>query len=161
MDFFFTVSQGASLQTWRNRPQISKGKRKSRIIAYICLGLLWVSFLWCDKRTNIFTGQFWQWPTRTLIVSKSMDEQASQHTFKKRILSVLFVFGYFNACWNVPLYFTSDRPNSRRKDGLLFSSPFAWCCGSSCTVFGPNLLRKAVRVVGTQEGITGTKRSQE
>lgn len=27
--------------------------------------------------------------------------------------------------------------------------------------FGPNLLRKAVRVEGTQEGIVGTKHSQE
>ncbi len=55
----------------------------------------------CDvtrEQTNVFTGQFWQWPTRTLIASKSVDEQASQHTFEKLILSVWFVFGYFNGC---------------------------------------------------------------
>lgn len=86
-----------------------------------------------------------------------MDEQASQHTYKKLILSVWFVFGYFNGCWNYPLYFTLKG----RKDCNF--SLFGQCCPHLFVFFSfiPNLLRKAVKVKVTEEGIVGTKHSQE
>lgn len=71
------------------------------------------SVMW-QEQTNIFTGQFWQWPTCTLIASKSTDEQASQHTFEKLILSVWFVFGCFKLLkWSIVFHL-------RRKERLQF-----------------------------------------
>lgn len=85
-----------------------------------------------------------------------MDEQASQHTFKKLILPVWFVFGYFNGCWNDPLYFSLEG----RKD-CNFSLFWVVLSQLFYFIFIPNLLRKAVTVEDTQEGIVGTKHSQE
>lgn len=164
---FIAASQGASLQMWITDLRSARNKKRNT-----CVGkegyewrdnhtthLFGSPFLWYDERTNkqtnVFTGQFWQWPTRTLIASKSMDEQASQHTFKKLILSVWFVFGSFNGCWNDMLYFTLEG----RKDCHF---PPLWVVLSPCTCFlffilvlSPNLLRKAVKVEGTREGIVG------
>lgn len=72
----------------------------------------------CDatrEQTNVFTGRFWQWPTCTLIASKSTDEQASQHNFEKLISSVRFVFGccFKLLKWSVVFHF-------RRKERLQF-----------------------------------------
>lgn len=100
---------------------------KKIITPYICLALL--SVMWYENKlfhwtvltvtdTHFNRLQIYGWTSLTAHFQKKK---------KKRILSVWFVFGYFNGWWNVPLYFTSNRPNSRRKDGLLFFPPL--CVG--------------------------------
>lgn len=87
----------------------------------------------CDVLKNkeqrkVFTGHFWQWPARTLIASKSMDEQASQHTFKSLFYPFdLCLFGSFNGCWNVF--------HSRRKDGLKFFPLWVILSPRTCLFF--------------------------
>lgn len=91
--WIFAGPQGASLQILENRPQISRKIKRNNCGGKEGYG--WrdnptmhpVGWLFCGvkrEQTNVFTGQLWQWPTRTLIASKSTDEQASQHTFKKK-----------------------------------------------------------------------------
>lgn len=117
--FFVAVSQGASLQIWRNRPQISKKwKKRNRDTNEEdnhTMHLLGSPFRdGTREQTKRFSlDSFWQWPTRTLIVSKSMDEQASQHTFKKAycicfdlylvILKVVEMFRCISHVWQTKL----------------------------------------------------------
>lgn len=99
------------------------------ITPYIYLGLL--SVMWQENKR-------FHWTVLTVINTHFNRLQIygwtslAAHFQKKLILSVWFVSGYFNGCWNVSLYFTSHTPNSRRKD---CNFPPLWVVSSPWTCF--------------------------
>lgn len=159
---FFAASQCASLQILEHRPQISKKKKEKRNNCRRKEGYKWrdnhtrhlLGSPLCDatrEQTNVFTGQFWQWPTCTLIASKSTDEQASQHNFEKLISSVRFVFGccFKLLKWSVVFHF-------RRKERLQFFPSLGGVFPVYLFFFVLSLLRKAVNFDSTHDkGFSG------